>query len=54
MDIHDKQLIFVLRRILTAPIKLLNGKMIVPVKRTPQGGIISPLLANIVLNELDH
>ena len=54
MGIHDKQLIFVLRRILTAPIKLPNDKMIVPTKGTPQGGIISPLLANIVLNELDH
>ena len=39
---------------LKAPIKLPNGKVIYPSKGTPQGGIISPLLANIVLNELDH
>ncbi len=54
MGIHDKHLIYVLRRILTAPIKLEDGTMAVPDKGTPQGGIISPLLANIVLNELDH
>lgn len=47
-------LIFVLRRILTAQIKLEDGTFITPDKGTPQGGIISPLLANIVLNELDH
>lgn len=54
MGIHDKHLIYVLRRILTAPIKLEDGTMEIPDKGTPQGGIISPLLANIVLNELDR
>lgn len=54
MGFHDKHLIYVLRRILTAPIKLEDGTMTIPDKGTPQGGIISPLLANIVLNELDH
>ena len=54
LGIHDKQLLFVLRRILSAPIRLENGQMAWPTKGTPQGGIISPLLANIVLNELDH
>lgn len=54
MGIQDKQLIFILRRILTAPIRLENGNTEIPSKGTPQGGIISPLLANIVLNELDH
>ena len=54
MGIQDKHLIYILRKILTAPIRMPNGNTVVPRKGTPQGGIISPLLANIVLNELDH
>ena len=54
MGIHDKKLLFIIKRILKAPIKMPDGKMVIPTKGTPQGGIISPLLANIVLNELDH
>lgn len=54
LGIHDKQLIYVIKQILSAPIMLPNGEKIRPLKGTPQGGIISPLLANIVLNELDH
>ena len=54
MDIRDKHLIYVLKQILKAPIRMPDNSTIIPTKGTPQGGIISPLLANIVLNELDH
>jgi group II intron reverse transcriptase/maturase len=53
LGIRDKSLIYVIKRILNAQILLEDGTTIFPGKGTPQGGIISPLLANIVLNELD-
>ena len=53
LGIRDKQLICIIKAMLKAPIVLPNGDVQYPTKGTAQGGIISPLLANIVLNELD-
>ena len=53
LGIKDKHFLGKILRMLKAPIKIPKGDLIYPTKGTPQGGIISPLLANIVLNELD-
>lgn len=49
MGIRDKKLLSIVSKMLKAEIEG-EGKS---TKGTPQGGILSPLLANIVLNELD-
>ena len=53
LGIRDKRLICIIKQMLKAPIKMPDGSMVYPTKGTPQGGILSPLLANVVLNELD-
>ena len=53
MGIRDKKLICIIGEMLKAPIVLPDNSRIIPTKGTPQGGILSPLLSNIVLNELD-
>ena len=53
MGIRDKQLICIIRAMLKAPVIMPNGDVQYPTCGTPQGGILSPLLSNIVLNELD-
>ena len=47
--VRDKNLLSLISKMLRAEV----FKVGVPEKGTPQGGILSPLLANLVLNELD-
>ena len=51
--IRDKCVLSIIKAILKSEIVDMNGKKFKPEAGTPQGGIISPLLANIYLDALD-
>jgi RNA-directed DNA polymerase len=51
--IAARNILWLIRRFLKAPVIDNNARLRVE-KGTPQGGVLSPLLANIYLNEFDH
>lgn len=53
LGIRDKRVLSIIAKMLKAEIKMPDGTIVKNDKGTPQGGILSPLLANVVLNELD-
>ena len=53
IGIRDKKIITIIKKMLQSPIVKKDGTLEIPTKGTIQCGILSPLLGNIVLNELD-
>jgi RNA-directed DNA polymerase len=51
--VHDKPLLVLIGRMLKAKVVLPNGVVVSTDEGVPQGGPLSPLLSNIVLDELD-
>lgn len=51
--IADRRVIALIRQMLRAKVVLPNGVVVANERGTPQGGPLSPLLSNIVLDELD-
>jgi len=51
--VKDERIIRLIRRMLTAPVVMPDGTRVAVQEGTPQGGPLSPLLSNVVLDELD-
>ena len=52
--IHDERILQVMGRMLRAKVVMPDGVVVTTKEGTPQGGPLSPLLSNIVLDELDR
>ena len=52
--VEDKQMLVLIGRMLKAKVVLPDGVVVSSEEGVPQGGPLSPLLSNIVLDELDH
>lgn len=52
--VGDRLLLGLIRRMLTANVVMPDGVVVATEEGTPQGGPLSPLLSNIVLDELDR
>jgi group II intron reverse transcriptase/maturase len=53
LRVKDRRLVALIRRMLKAKVVLPDGVVVSTEEGTPQGGPLSPLLSNIVLDELD-
>ena len=54
LRVTDQRIITLVRRMLTAAVVMPDGTRIAVREGTPQGGPLSPILSNIVLDELDQ
>jgi group II intron reverse transcriptase/maturase len=54
LGIRDGEIIEIIARMLKAEVAMPGGTVVRPERGTPQGGIISPILANVALNDLDQ
>jgi group II intron reverse transcriptase/maturase len=54
LGIRDTKVLHLLEVMLRTPILMMNGDVVHPAKGTMQGGIISPHMANVHLNSMDH
>jgi retron-type reverse transcriptase len=53
-SIADRRVLALIRQMLRARVVLPDGVVVATERGTPQGGPLSPLLSNIVLDELDQ